>query len=83
MNGEEILRLIPFIEKSSDQIDFKSLNYRWDTVKRRKVLRKEERSNKTSKEGSKKVALRLHGKLIKRGLTPNLNANFYAKGYFC
>ena len=82
MISEEILRLIPFIERASKEIDFKSLNHRWDTVKKRKVLRKEERCNeKTPKEGSKKVALRLHKKLIERGLTPNLNANFYAKAY--
>ena len=72
MNSEEILRLIPFIEDASKEIDFKSLNHRWDTVKKRKVL---------IKEGSKKVALRLHKKLIERGRTPNLNANFYAKAY--
>ena len=82
MTPEDILRRIPWIEKASNEIDFKSLNYRWDTVKRRVVDRKDARINeKTSKEASKKVALRLHKKLIGRGRTPNLNANFYAKAY--
>ena len=78
MNPEEILRRIPWIEKASNEIDFKSLNYHWGKVKRRVVERRDEKS---SKEASKKVTLRLHKILIQRGVTPNLNANFYAKAY--
>ena len=82
MNPEDILRRIPWIEKASNEIDFKSLNNHWGKVKRRVVERREERRDvKSSKEASKKVTLRLHKKLIQRGGTPNLNANFYAKAY--
>ena len=80
MNPEDILRRIPWIEKASKEIDFKSLNYRWGTVKRRVVDRRDaRRDEKASKEASKTVALRLHKKLMERGRTPNLNSNFYAK----
>ena len=82
MNPEDILRPIPWIEKASNEIDFKSLNYRWDTVKRRVVETRDKiRDEKASKEASKTVTLGLHKKLMERGRTPNLNANFYAKAY--
>ena len=62
-----------------NEIDFKKFNNYLGKVKRRKVERREERvkNMKISKEASKTVASRLQTKLIKRGRTPNLNANFY------
>ena len=53
-------------------------------IKRRKVERREESGKnicRKSKEASKTIAFRLQKKLIQRGKTPNLNANFYAKSY--
>ena len=43
--------------------------------------RDEGRDAKSSKGPSKTVAFRLQRKLMERGRTPNLNANFYAKAY--
>ena len=67
-----------------NEIDYKSLNNDFIKIKRRKVERREESGKnicKKSKEASKTIAFRLQKKLIQRGKTPNLNANFYAKSY--
>ena len=84
MNSEEILRRIPWIEKASNEIDFKSLNHFWGTAKKKKRVvdrRTAIKESKASKEASKTVVLRLQKKLIERGKTPNLDANFFAKAY--
>ena len=80
MNPEEITRQM-IGEDCNDEIDFKSLNNHWVKQKRRKVERNLEsgKNIKRSKEASKTVTFRLHKKLIERGRTSNLNANFYAK----
>ena len=80
MTPEEIARRLVGVDKDN-QIDYKSFNNYLDTkIKSRKVDRNNERVKniKSSKEVSKTVALRLRKKLIERGRTPNLDANFYA-----
>ena len=60
MNSEEILRRIPWIEKASNEIDFKSLNHFWGTAKKRVVDRRAAiKESKASKEASKTVTFRL------------------------
>ena len=78
MNGEEISRRF-MVGEDCHEIDFKKFNNYIGKFKRRKVERREElfKNMKTSVESNKTVAYRLRMKLIERGRTPNLNANFY------
>ena len=82
MTPEDISRRLVGVDKDNNQIDYKSFNNYLDTkiIKSRRVERNDERVKniKSSKEVSKTVAFRLRKKLIERGRTPNLGANFYA-----
>ena len=80
MNREEIARRLVGVDKDDNQIDYKSFNNYGTKIKSRKVDRRDERVKniKLSKEASKTVALRLRKKLMDRGRTPNLGANFHA-----
>ena len=81
MTPEEITRRLVGVDKDNNQIDYKSFNnYLGTKIKSRKVERRDERVKniKLSKEASKTVPLKLRKKLMDRGGTPNLDANFYA-----
>ena len=79
MTPEEVA--IRMIKTDDSGIDIKRFNNILSiNGKKRSVERgdKKVEKNKPSKVASKPVAMRLQKKLIERGKTPNLNANFFA-----
>ena len=72
---------IRMIKTDDSGIDLKRFNNILSiNGKKRSVERRDKKveKKKPSKEASKTVAMRLQKKLIERGKTPNLNANFFA-----
>ena len=79
MNPDEIARRMIGLDNS--EVDFKRFNNIFSiNGKKRFVERGEKRfvNKKPSKNDSKTVAARLQKKLIERGKTPNLGANFFS-----
>jgi len=79
MTPEEVA--IRMIKTDDSGIDIKRFNNILSiNGKKRSVERRDKKveKKKPSKEASKTVAMRLQKKLIERGKTPNLNANFFA-----